>query len=59
VPWEPARNFEDSRLAPALLYGGAAAGVIALHLSTNATLGTLGIGLEVVVSSLLEFAVFF
>jgi hypothetical protein len=32
-------NQQHSRLTAALLYGGAAAGVIALHLSTNGTLG--------------------
>jgi hypothetical protein len=30
---------QDSRITAALLYGGAAAGVIALHLATNGTLG--------------------
>jgi dolichyl-phosphate-mannose-protein mannosyltransferase len=35
---EPA-NRNPNRSAPVLLYGGAAAGVIALHLATNGTLG--------------------
>lgn len=30
---------QNSRAAPVLLYGGAAAGVFGLHLATNSTLG--------------------
>jgi len=35
----PLPGRQHARVASALLYGGAAAGVIALHLATNGTLG--------------------